>query len=309
MSLAPVSLLLAGLVLAVPSVCYTACQQGENMRLSDYVPAEIEGRQPSEPDGLYKNEEIYRYMNGAGEVYMSYDFRELFVRQFAKEGMEAITVELFDMGSSADAFGVFTRGRGGGADAGIGQDSEYQTGHLMFWKDKYFASVYIIEETEETRRVILDLGKSIADAIPAEGDLPKLLTLLPRENRVAGSVSFFHKHTCLNYHYFLSDENILNLGGETNAAMALYESAGEKDRFLIIQYPDGGQAEAAYNSFLENYLPEGKSTGIARLENGRWTAASVRGEFLFLVFDAAGENRARDLSATAQMNLEEKEHE
>ncbi len=56
-------------------------------------------------------------------------------------GISAITVELYKMASSADAYGVFTFERQDDP-AGIGQGSEFGGGMLRFWKGTYFASVY-----------------------------------------------------------------------------------------------------------------------------------------------------------------------
>jgi hypothetical protein len=107
----------------------SAAKGGEAMSLSELVPREYRGWAADGQDGDYTQEGIYKYMDGAGELYREYEYRELFVRKFLKAGQPVITVELFDMGTPSRAFGVFAHTRDG-AEAGVGQDSEYRAGLL-----------------------------------------------------------------------------------------------------------------------------------------------------------------------------------
>jgi hypothetical protein len=280
----------------------------QELVLSDLVPGEAEGWSAADDGNLYDKEGIFRYMNGAGEVYLSYAYRRLFVREFAKDGQDNITVEIFDMGTPADAFGVFTRGRMGGP-ADIGQGSAYDTGYLLFWKDKYFGSIYTFRETDDSKTAILALGRAIAGAIPGEGALPDILALLPEKGMVPDSARYFHLHTCLNHHYFLSDENILGLGKETEAALADYRDGDKTGLLLLVRYPDETRAASAYESFMSIYLPEGRSAGMAKLENGKWTGATRKGSYLAVVFDATAGILAEDLLASAVGKMEGEKYE
>ena len=290
--------------------CAVAAVGEEDMPLSDLVPAEIGGWRTDDADGLFDGEEIFRYMDGAGEVYMSYGFRRLFVRQFLAEGggggEEPVTVELFDMGTPSEAFGVFTRGREGegGADAGIGQGSEYRSGYLIFWKGSYFATVYALEETPASREAVFALARAIADAVAEEGPLPELVGLLPGEGIVERSVRFFHLYTCLNFHYFVADENILGLDLDTDAALAEYGEGEGRYTLLLIRYPDAERARGAQLSFRHHYLPEAGLTGIARLEDDKWTGVRLVGRCLLIVFDAATADEADAAMEAAAANIE-----
>ena len=274
------------------------------MEMADFVPAAA-GEWPAEREGEYfPGEAIFTYMNGAGEVYRSYDFRTLFVRTFAKSGREPITVELFDMGGAADAFGVFSRNRRG-ADVGVGQGSEYDSGYLLFWRGRYFVAVYAFEEDEETKEVVFELGRAIAEAIGEDGPLPGLLSLLPADGLVPDSERYFHLHTCLNHHYYLSDANLLGLGPETEAAIAEYGPEGGRYRLLLVRYPDAAAAEVSQARLNEEYLRAGGNGEPVKIEDGSWAAARTTGELLALVLDAPDAGIAATLLAAAVERIEE----
>ncbi len=225
-------------------------------RLASFIPRTA-GPWLSEADRVCDAETIFQYLDGAGEVYRSYNMRLLVSRRFHKDGRPDIVVDLFDMGSSDDAFGVFTHDLDG-EDAGTGQGSNYKAGLLSFWKDRYFVSVQTEEETTDTKPAVLDLGKRIAAAIPGNGPAPKLLSYLPPEGLEAGRTSFFHNYSVLNYHFFVADTDILLLGQTASAVLGTYKTAGGESKLLVVAYPDEAQAIRAYESFGKNYMPDAK---------------------------------------------------
>lgn len=256
-------------------------------RLASYIPAMV-GPWLSEADQTFDAESIFSYIDGAGEVYRSYNMRLLVARRFHKDGKPDIVVDLFDMGSPGDAFGVFTHDLDG-EDARVGQGSTYKAGLLSFWKDRYFLSVYAEEETAETKGLVLELGRRIAAAIPGRGEKPDLLKLLPPEGLDAGRVRFFHNPSVLNYHYFVADTNILLLDQKSDAVMAPYGGKDDRSHLLVVAYADPEAAAKAGASFSRAYMPEARAKRAVKTENGRWTAVRVQDRFVVIVFDMSSE--------------------
>jgi len=259
--------------------------------LASYIPTAA-GPWLSEADQVFDAETIFDYIDGAGEVYRSYNMKLLVARRFHKDGKPDIVVDAFDMGSSEDAFGVFTHDLDG-EDAAVGQGSTYKAGLLSFWKDRYFLSVYAEEETAETKGLVLELGRAIAAAIPGDGPKPGLLKLLPPEGLEAGRVRFFHNHSVLNYHFFVAGADILLLEQRAGAVLAEYAGSGSaRSRFLVVEYADPGQAARAGASFAGAYMPEAGGKAEVKTENGKWTAVRIRGRHIAIVFDEETEGKA-----------------
>jgi len=259
--------------------------------LASYIPATA-GPWISEADQVFDTASIFDYIDGAGEVYRSYNMRHLVSRRFHKDGKPDIVVDAFDMGSSGDAFGVFTHDLEG-EDVGTGRGSTYKAGLLSFWKDRYFLSIYAEEETAETKELVIALGRAIAGAIPGEGGKPGLLGFLPPEGLDRGRVRYFHNHSVLNYHFFVADADILLLGQTAEAVLADYPVSGGRSRLLIVAYSDPQAAARAGASFACAYMPEADAKATIKAENGRWTALRIHGRFLAILFDGATDEKAR----------------
>ena len=271
--------------------------------MKDLVPTQIDGWKSDGKDGLYDRMTLYDYIDGSAEVYLAFDFRQAFARQFVKNGQPGITLDFFDMGSSQDAYGIFTFEREG-KSVGIGQDSEYASGFLRFWKGTYFVSILADKETAGIRKAVLDLGKAIAKNIRDEGKRPEILSLLPRKGLIETSIRFFHEVSGLNYHYFIADKNVLNLSRETDVLLAQYQQGQSKTQLLVFQYPNAQSARAALESFRKSVIPDARN-GAVRLENGKWAASGERGRTLAIVFDGPTEKTARLLVDEALAKVEE----
>jgi hypothetical protein len=90
----------------------------------------------------------------------------------------------------------------------------------------------------------------------------------------------------LNYHYYLSDENILNISAETNVALAEYRRGSQTARLLLVKYPTSEKAHQSRAAFLKQYLPDADKQGAALLENGKWAAVKEKGNLLAIVLEA-----------------------
>ncbi|MEE9420502.1 MAG: hypothetical protein V3W43_13545, partial [Desulfatiglandaceae bacterium] len=125
---------------------------------------------------------------------------------------------------------------------------------------------------------------------------------LPVEGLRPRSVRYLHHQTVLNYHFYLADENILNLGPRTDAVLASYQLGQETAYLLLVVYPDAAKAEKALQGFIRHYLPEAESTGLALLENGKWSAARIEGKLLVIVLDSDSRRLAKGLLEKVKKN-------
>jgi hypothetical protein len=273
---------------AVPALlaCGLACAPREGpVSLASLVPAEAEGYRTSGPDHTYDRKTIFEYIDGAGEVYLQYDFRTVLVRDLARQGQPAIAVQVYDMGCPDDAFGIFSLEHQD-EDARIGSDSEYGAGLLRFWKGRYFVSVAAERETPEAREAVLSLGRSIAGSILEGGECPDVVRALPEEGLVPKRVRFFHGAFGLASRYPAADGKLLGLGRDTDAALATYRAGGGSPRVLLIRYPDAARASAGLDAFSKGGTPALDADGAARTADGKWAGARRSGKALIAVFEA-----------------------
>lgn len=257
------------------------------------LPESLSGwTKPARPD-FYTPQTLSKYINGGAELFLSYNFKGALSVKYADKNAEEITVDVFDMGSGEDAFGVFAHSRETIDDA-FGQGSEYAAGLLTFWKDRYYISIQAYPETEAKREVVQRLGKTISAAVPGEGRRPPIVDLLPPENLVPESVRYFHHSIWLNSFYFVSNDNVLNIAADTPAALGKYRENGAAVYLLLVRYPDKTRAEAAEALFREKMLG-GAPDGLGGLKDGRWAGLLRRGDLVAVALGAPDSAAAKKM--------------
>ncbi|MCK5552867.1 MAG: hypothetical protein KAJ09_06965 [Deltaproteobacteria bacterium] len=270
--------------------------------MADNIPKEINGWVAHPEVRRYGRKTLFKYIDGGAELYLAYRFRKVYVHTYTRAGEPDIIMDIYDMSTPEDAFGVFTAEREGD-DIGIGMEAEYEAGLLRFCKGQFFVSIMTYEETRESGKTVLSLARAVADAIQSIGGKPQLLSFLPEKGLIERSIRYFHDHNILNLNYYIADENILHLDSHTEAVLARYSGKEGKPYLLLVKYPSTHHAKRAFGSFLNAYMPDAGESKIVRTENGTWTAADVYSTFVAVVLDVPSEGWARSLLEAQRAKL------
>jgi len=263
-------------------------------KLTRKLPGQIGGWVAEPQDRIYDPKTIFGYINGGAEVYKAYNMRACSSRRYTIDNGPAIVLDIFDMGSPADAFGVFTHDTDGNV-IDVGQDGRLRPGWLSFWKNRFFVSVYAEDDTEAVQKAMIELGRQVGGSITEPGAKPKILSRLPHEGMDSQSIRYLHHPVLLNYHYYLSDENILQISAETDVALAAYHIENKTALLLLVVYPESNNATKSRALFLKHYLSDADPSGAALLENGKWTAVKKRDRLVAIVLEADSRELAEHL--------------
>lgn len=285
----------------------------------------------SDSVGKINSQNIFEYMDGAGELYLGYQFDHLDVYEYTAEEKNSILVELYFMKNSDDAFGLLSLDWGGESINLVeNQDAEttssiapssralYGAGLLRMWSDTIYARVMAYQVTPESEEAVFVIGQAIA-AYRSNPPQPRLLRIL--SDSVASELTllkdrirYFRSYLVLNSFYYLSHQNILNLDIATEAVAALYEkvtSTGERKRvqFLFVKYANAEQAEQALNHFLDTFLPEQRKNFVqensqyfSKIEAG-WVGYYKIGRYVALLFDCPDQETGQIIFNQIEVNL------
>jgi hypothetical protein len=191
----------------------------------------------------------------------------------------------------------------------------YGAGLLRIWSGNLYARLLTYQETDASKEAVLAIGRAISAGRP-EPAAPRLIRALPSmigPNFVlsADRVVYLRSHLVLNSVYFLSSENLLDLGSNREMAVGAYRGGAATDstkrvRVLLVRYPDESSAKGALTHFQRVYLParsRSAESAVVSIEDG-WTGYSRSGRGLALVFEAPNETSARLFLEAAKQALD-----
>ena len=276
------------IVVAVTMGCSQTSDEGgpevSNQPLAD----ELAGWRADGEVSAYDTESIFAYIDGHAEVFLAYGMQGCTSRRYVEMAGEGeLVVDLFEMPSAADAFGVFSHDRSG-EEVDVGQGAVYRLGWLSFWKGSWYGSIYAAEDTP--REGIIALGAAVADGLIATGDPPTLPQQLPPTGLDAQSVCFLRSPQILNAHIWVGPDNPFNLGPETEAVVGKYALDGGTAHLVMVRYQDDPTAADAETRLR---------AALSVIEGGPVMTIGRRGALVAAVVGEPGGDVAADLIENA----------
>jgi len=214
---------------------------------------EVESWKFSEDPQNYLPETLYEYINGAAEIYLAYNFKELIVGQYEKPDHSAsLTIEIYDMGSGENSFGIYSAERFPDSKfISMGNQGYLEEEVLNFIVGKFYVKLLCFDCHEKSEEFLRLFSLEIAKRVKNKGSLPEILKLFPRRGLVENSEKFI-LHNFMGYS-FLHNGYIANYRLENL----------EFDCFFI----DGKNREDALG-MLEQYLDAKGRENIQEISQG-----------------------------------------
>jgi hypothetical protein len=187
----------------------------------------------SEAPRAFFPDDLFEYIDGAAESYLSYDFRELLVADLVKKGTEAtLTVEIYDMGLPVNAFGIFAAERyPENKPVALGRLGYVEGEALNFMAGRFYVKMLAFGLGQGTEAALIEVGGLVASAIKPAAGLPSFVTAFPKAGLVERSEKYV-KRNFMGYE-FLHD-----------GFVATYAAGGrELDGFFVDGRSDGGAEE------------------------------------------------------------------
>lgn len=208
---------------------------------ADLFPS-IEGWRQKGDVASYSPDTLFEYINGAADVFLSYDFVQCLTATLENSEKHTITIDIYRHGDDKNGFGIYSQEKpSSGSFLPIGTQGYYEKGVLNFYKGSHYVKISGFDVGEREFELFKSLAERIAAKIPGRGFLPVVLTCFPAAGKKENTERFISQNFL--GHRFLG-----------SAYIADYQ-LGEKDVQLFIIQGDNPEStanmEAAYLGFAE----------------------------------------------------------
>ena len=227
---------------------------------------ELLGWVQSQTPSTYEGRTLYRDRALSPDLYYAYGFErqaevEYETPQFGSRPL--ILLEIFDMGTSENAFGIYNFHTYPKMKfEWVGSKAMLSGNYLRFSKGRYFIQIEGYEIATGIRAGMVALAKNIAAQIKDRPSEPQILALLPSRNKVNGSVKLFRSNWVLRQIYSTLPVNVPQLTDTPLGISARYtENAKSKNWtdaqiVFIIRFTDTSTAESAYALYRDSVTKE-----------------------------------------------------
>lgn len=151
---------------------------------------------------VYSPANLWDYINGAADGYLSFGFQELRMAEYTR-GKQTIKVEVYRHKDDLHAFGIYATERSPRYEfLDIGAQG-YQKGEILnFLAGENYVKLQANTDKSKAVKTMISIAESLATNLDTDANFPKLLKTFPEKGKVANRESFiaqnFLGHEFLN---------------------------------------------------------------------------------------------------------------
>ena len=221
-----------------------------------FVFPEVTGWKQSGEIQTFQPEDLFDYIDGAADLYLSYDFQELKVAEYRNEKKASVIVEVYRHRTPTHAFGIYSQERLANANfIDVGTQGYIETNVLNFLVGPYYVKINSYNTGAEDQDILLTFAKKVSENLGEKGSLPSILSSFPEEGKKKNSEKFI-AIKFLGYSFLHS------------AFTADYELSGKKFKLFVIE----GRDHTECGNIIQRYLQQTGSREKNIIE-GRYTIA------------------------------------
>jgi hypothetical protein len=186
---------------------------------------------------VYLPENLWDFINGAADNYLTLGFVDLHVAEY-KKGKDVIKLEMYRHVDNTMAFGIYASERSSSYNyIDIGSQGYIVDGVLNFFKGNYYVKIRTSSEKLKTLQAVESLAKRVEAMLPGEKEMPALLSLFPKEGKKMNEETFINESVL--GHQFLN-----------KAFKAVYQAGIETFSIFLIKSSSAGETLKTATSYL-----------------------------------------------------------
>jgi hypothetical protein len=227
-------------------ICGVGCAAPTSFDLRRLLPdeASLDGWALIEGPVEYGPDELYDYLDGGAERYLSYGFRRLVHVRYGRAGDDrsGITLDLYDMGSDLGAFGIYSMARRPDSRPKDWGAEGWQEGDVAHaWQGRTYLHGLADDPEPATTAMLARLMERAAERLPGEPSPPTVLDPLP----VAGRVPRTERYVATD---------LLGFGFLGGGVLAGYRIDGREATLIYSDLGSDGAADEAVTMLRAHWL-------------------------------------------------------
>ena len=219
-----------------------------------FVFPEMTGWKQSGEIQTFQPENLFDYIDGAADLYLSYDFQELKVVEYQNQKKASVIVEVYRHKTPTLAFGIYSQERLSDANfLDIGAQGYSEKDILNFVAGNSYIKMNSFKTGPDDREILLTFAKKVVENFGEKETLPSILSSFPGEGEKKNSEQFIAKKF-LGYAFLHS------------AFTADYELPGKKFKLFVMEGADQKECRGMIEKYLqqtgrpEKHIIEGRYT-------------------------------------------------
>jgi hypothetical protein len=188
---------------------------------------------------VYLPENLWDFINGAADTYLTYSFVDLHVAEY-KKGKSVIKLEIYRHTDNTMAFGIYSTERSPTFHyLNIGSQGYIADGAINFFKGNYYIKIRTYSKNENTLKSAESLAMKVANMLEGTTEMPSVLSIFPKSGKK------INEETYIN-------ESVLGHKFLNKAFKATYESGNDVFSIFILDNNSPLEARKSVDAYLNS---------------------------------------------------------
>ncbi|TAL62413.1 MAG: hypothetical protein EPN88_13315 [Bacteroidetes bacterium] len=186
---------------------------------------------------VFKPDNLWDFINGAADTYLSYGFIDLHVAEY-KKGKNVIKLEVYRHSDFTMAFGIYSTERSPSFRfMNIGTQGYIADGAINFFKGNYYVKVRTFSKNEKILQSAQSLALKVANELEGDSKMPAVLSMFPDIGLKVNEETFIN-------------ESVLGHKFLNKAFKATYEVGPDNFSIFFMQSSSPEEARKSVNAYL-----------------------------------------------------------
>jgi len=199
---------------------------------------ELQGYKKISGYPVYTRENLWDFIDGAADTYLSYGFVDLHVSEY-KKGKNIIKLEIYRHSNNIEAFGIYASERSSAFSfINVGIQGYSSGGILNFFKGNYYVKLRTNAKSDKVIQSLNTLAMRVAVMLPGETAMPKTLGEFPSVGKQVNEETYI-------------SEGVLGHAFLKQAFRAQYEADGTVFSIYILDKDNEDECRNTVAAYLE----------------------------------------------------------
>lgn len=207
---------------------------------------------------VFTPENLWDYINGAADTYLTYGFVDLHVAEY-KKGKSVIKAEVYRHSSNTLSFGIYSTERSSSFRfKNIGAQGYSADGAINFFKGNFYVKIRTYSKNAKILQAEESLAIKIANALGGNSEMPALLSRFPEIGKKLNEEVYINESVL--GHKFLNKafKAVYELGTDNFSVFMIESNTPEETHDIVEKYleasgMDASDAEAGKYMLKDGY--------------------------------------------------------
>jgi len=254
----------------------------------------------------YNPDNLYEYIDGEAELYLSYGFKELATLTYFWGSVDdtSFVVDIYDMGTPLSAFGLYSNYRYPDYHyEKIGTEAIVSDFGIKFYQGKYVVELKAGAVSSKIKKAMWTVAQKVSERIKEPAKLPSILNFLPHKNQIDKTLRYI-------------STNMLNHSFLPGGLEARYRIKGKEATGFIVFFESPGTAKTGFGKLRDFFKKSGDAIfhsnrlgknnfGVKTPYHG-YFLASLKGRFIVGAEDSSSPGTGVELILQIRKNINKK---